>query len=111
MVDVAYAWREVKEAAEVIRQLEPYDLFFLETPLPADDLEGHARLTDLTGVRVAAGEWLTSRFEFFDLIDRGGVDVVQPDVGRVGGLTEARRVADYARDRGRLVVPHCWKLA
>jgi L-alanine-DL-glutamate epimerase-like enolase superfamily enzyme len=37
------------------------------------------------------------------------LDVVQPDVGRVGGLTEARRVAATARDRGLLVVPHCWK--
>ena len=39
----------------------------------------------------------------------GGIDVAQPDVGRVGGLTEARRVVDYAHHRGRSVVPHCWK--
>jgi L-alanine-DL-glutamate epimerase-like enolase superfamily enzyme len=39
------------------------------------------------------------------------VDVVQPDVGRVGGLTEAKRVAMHARDRGLAVVPHCWKSA
>jgi L-rhamnonate dehydratase len=39
------------------------------------------------------------------------VDVVQPDVGRVGGLTEAKRVAMHARDRGLVVVPHCWKSA
>jgi L-alanine-DL-glutamate epimerase-like enolase superfamily enzyme len=37
------------------------------------------------------------------------VDVAQPDVGRVGGLSEARRVCDLAGDRGRLIVPHCWK--
>jgi L-rhamnonate dehydratase len=109
MVDVAYAWVDMKEALQVIRRLEPYDIFFIETPLPTDDLRGYARLTDATGVRVAAGEWLNSRFEFFDIIDRGAVDVVQPDVGRVGGLTEARRVAEYAHDRGCLVVPHCWK--
>ena len=39
------------------------------------------------------------------------MDVIQPDVGRVGGLTEAKRVCDYAEDRGILVVPHCWKSA
>ena len=39
------------------------------------------------------------------------IDVVQPDVGRVGGLTEAKRVAMHARDRGLVVVPHCWKSA
>ena len=42
-------------------------------------------------------------------MDRGGVDVAQPDVGRVGGLTEARRVCDLAAERGRLIVPHGWK--
>ena len=109
MVDVAYTWHDFKEALRMIRQLEAYDLFFLETPLPSDDLDGYARLADATGIRIAAGEWLNSRFEFIDLIDRGNIDVAQPDVGRVGGLTEARRVVDYARDRGRLIVPHCWK--
>jgi L-rhamnonate dehydratase len=44
-------------------------------------------------------------------MNRDALDVVQPDVGRVGGLTEARRVAMHARDRGLLVVPHCWKSA
>ena len=60
-------------------------------------------------MRIAAREWLSTRFEFFELIDRGGIDVAQPDVGRVGGLTEARRVVEYAESRGRSVVPHCWK--
>lgn len=109
MVDVVYGWRDAKEAARAARLLEPYDLFFLETPLPVDDLDGHAFLADHTPIRIASGEWLTTRFEFIDLLDRGKVDVAQPDVGRVGGLTEARRVAELAGDRGRLVVPHCWK--
>jgi L-alanine-DL-glutamate epimerase-like enolase superfamily enzyme len=109
MVDVAYAWRDFKEALRVLRWLEPYDLYFLETPLPVDDLDGYARLADATDIRIAAGEWLNSRFEFWDLIDRGHIDVAQPDVGRVGGLTEAHRVVEYAYDRGRLIVPHCWK--
>lgn len=42
-------------------------------------------------------------------MDRGKIDVVQPDIGRVGGLTEAMRVCQLAQDRGRLIVPHCWK--
>ena len=42
-------------------------------------------------------------------MDRGKIDVAQPDVGRVGGLTEAKRVCDLAADRDRLIVPHCWK--
>jgi L-alanine-DL-glutamate epimerase-like enolase superfamily enzyme len=42
-------------------------------------------------------------------MDRGLIDVAQPDVGRVGGLTEARRVGEMARERRRQIVPHCWK--
>lgn len=109
MVDVCYCWTNFKEALRVARQLEPYDIFFLETPLQLDDLDGYAALHDHSPIRIAAGELQNTRFEFLDLMDRGKVDVAQPDVGRVGGLTEARRVCDLAADRGRLIVPHCWK--
>lgn len=109
MVDVAYAWSDWKEALRVLRRLEKYDIFFVETPLGSDDLEGYARLSEATEIRIAAGEWLQTRFEFLDLMDRGCVDVVQPDVGRVGGITEAMRVVQMAMDRGKVVVPHCWK--
>src|SRR5262245_7976338 len=109
MVDVCYCWNNAKEALRVLRQLEPYDLFFLETPLQLDDLDGYAYLHDHSPIRIAAGELQNTRFEFLDLMDRGKVDVAQPDVGRVGGLTEARRVCDLAADLGRLIVPHCWK--
>jgi L-rhamnonate dehydratase len=109
MVDVAYCWSDWKEALRVLRRLEKYDIFFVETPLPSDDLEGYARLSDATPIRIAAGEWLQTRFEFAELMERGRVDVVQPDIGRVGGITEAMRVVEMALDRGRIVVPHCWK--
>ena len=109
MVDVCYCWSHANEALRVIRQLEPYDLFFLETPLQLDDLDGYAFLHDHSGIPIAAGELQNTRFEFLDLMDRGKVDVAQPDVGRVGGFTEARRVCDLAAERGRLIVPHCWK--
>ena len=46
---------------------------------------------------------------FLDLMDIGKVDIAQPDVGRVGGLTEALRVCDLAAERGRRIIPHCWK--
>jgi L-rhamnonate dehydratase len=109
MLDVAYCWSDWKEAVRVLRQLEPYDLFFVETPLPSDDLDGYARLAGASSIRIAAGEWLQTRFEFRDLMDRGEVDIAQPDIGRVGGITEAMRVVQMASDRGKLIVPHCWK--
>ncbi len=109
MVDVAYAWPDARTALSVIERLAPYDLFFVETPIDIDDLEGYAFLHDRSPVRIAAGEWQNTRFEFLDLVDRGGVDVLQPDVGRVGGFTEALRVCEIAAERNRLIVPHCWK--
>jgi L-alanine-DL-glutamate epimerase-like enolase superfamily enzyme len=109
MVDVCYCWGTAMEALRVMRQLEPYDLFFIETPIRIDDLDGHRFLADHSPIPVAAGEMLNTRFEFQELMDRGQVSVAQPDVGRVGGFTEAKRVCDMAGDRGRLIVPHCWK--
>jgi len=109
MVDVAYCWSDWKAALRSIAMLEDSDIFFVETPLPSDDVEGYAKLSAASPIRIAAGEWLNTRFEFLEYMRHDALDVVQPDVGRVGGLTEARRVAMAARDRGLLVVPHCWK--
>ena len=109
MVDVQYLWSDAKSALRTIRHWDSLDLFFLETPLQIDNLEGYAILAREAPMRIAAGEWQNTRFEFIDLLDRGMVDVAQPDIGRVGGFTEAMRVCNLAQDRGRLIVPHCWK--
>jgi L-alanine-DL-glutamate epimerase-like enolase superfamily enzyme len=109
MVDVAYCWPDWRTAQRAISMFEDCEINFIETPLPSDDIEGYAKLVNSTSVPVAAGEWLNTRFEFREYMRMNALDVVQPDVGRVGGLTEARRVAGEARDRGLVVVPHCWK--
>lgn len=109
LVDVQYTWSDPDVALRTLVEWEALDVFFVETPLNIDDLDGYARLHREAPMRIAAGEWQTTRFEFAELMDRGLVDVAQPDVGRVGGLTEARRVCDMAARRGRLIVPHCWK--
>ena len=109
MVDVQYLWSDAKSALRTIRHWEHLDLFFLETPLQIDNLEGYAILARESPMRIAAGEWQNTRFEFLDLLDKGLLDVAQPDIGRVGGFTEAMRVCHMAQDRGRLIVPHCWK--
>jgi L-alanine-DL-glutamate epimerase-like enolase superfamily enzyme len=111
MVDVAYCWSDWKAALRAIELFADEEIFFVETPLPSDDIDGYAKLAAACHVRIAAGEWLNTRIEFRAYMERDALDVVQPDVGRVGGLTEARRVAIEARDRGLLVVPHCWKSA
>jgi L-alanine-DL-glutamate epimerase-like enolase superfamily enzyme len=109
MLDVAYAWPDAKAALRIINQLAAFDLFFVETPIDIDDLEGYAYLHNHSPIRIAAGEWQNTYFEFADLAERGKLDVLQPDVGRVGGFSQARKVIDIASAHGRLVVPHCWK--
>jgi L-alanine-DL-glutamate epimerase-like enolase superfamily enzyme len=109
MVDVQYTWSDPETALRTLRDWKDLDVYFVETPLQIDDLRGYARLHREAPMAVAAGEWQTTRFEFEDLMDVGLVDVAQQDVGRVGGLTEARRVAEMARQRGRRIVPHAWK--
>lgn len=109
MADVAYAWDSVDRALEILEAWTDYDVLFCETPLWTDDLDGYRELSSRSPIPIAAGEWLSTRFEFRDLMDLGGVHIAQPDVGRVGGLTEARRVCDMAAERGRLIVPHGWK--
>jgi L-alanine-DL-glutamate epimerase-like enolase superfamily enzyme len=109
MVDVQYAFPDADSCLKVIRDWVDLRLFFIETPVPSDDLAACARVATEQPIPIAAGEWLATRFEFLDLMDRGKVQVVQPDIGRVGGLTEAKRVCDLARERGLTVVPHLWK--
>lgn len=109
MVDVQYAFPDVETCLKAIRPWEEFDLYFIETPLFSDDLAGYARLSREQPIPIAAGEWLATRFEFLDLIDQGNVKVVQPDIGRVGGLTEAKRVCNLAEERGLRIVPHLWK--
>jgi L-alanine-DL-glutamate epimerase-like enolase superfamily enzyme len=107
MVDVGYCWNDWKEALRVIRRLEKYDIFFVEGPLRPDDLCGLGSLTRSSDIPIASGELLSTRFEFDLLMDK--VDVVQPDIGRVGGITEAMRIVEAAASRGKIIVPHCWK--
>lgn len=109
MVDVGYSFPDADTCLATTRDWPRLDVFFLETPLPSDDVDGYARLSREQPIPIAAGEWLATRFEFLELMDRGLVAVAQPDVGRVGGLTEARRVCDLAASRGRRIVPHAWK--
>jgi L-alanine-DL-glutamate epimerase-like enolase superfamily enzyme len=109
MVDVQYTWSDVDQALRTLRDWADFDVYFCETPLQIDNLRGYARLHNEAPMKIAAGEWQNTRFEFEDLMDVGLVDVAQPDVGRVGGLTEARRVCQMAADRNRIIVPHCWK--
>jgi L-alanine-DL-glutamate epimerase-like enolase superfamily enzyme len=109
MVDVQYAFSDAETAITTLRRWQDFDLFFVETPVSSDDLSGLGRVATAQAIPIAAGEWLTTRFEFAELMDRGRIRVAQPDIGRVGGPTEALRVCAMARERNITIVPHLWK--
>ena len=90
------------------RALAEHDTFFLEEPLSPDDLDGFARLVDASPTPIATGEKETTRFGFRALMEQGNLRIIQPDVARVGGLTEMRRIAALAEVRAVRVIPHCW---
>ena len=109
MIDVQNQWQEIGQALSTIRAIEPYRPFFVEAPLPADNLDGYARLADAVDTRIAAGDWgFTTRFEFEELMTRGRVDVVQPSSVRSGGISEILKIAEAAYRRGLLCIPHAW---
>lgn len=91
--------------------LDSYRVYWFEEPLPPDDLDGLRRLRDSAPLRIAAGEVVTRRQQFQPLIESGAVDIVQPDVTKCGGLSEARRIAWSAHDHNVLYVPHGWNTA
>ncbi len=107
MIDGGRAYT-VKGALELLRRVEDQDLYWLEEALEPDDLDGYRRLADAAAVRIAAGEADAGIAPFRALVERGHVDVLQPDVARCGGFTVALQIAELARGRSVEVVPHCF---
>ena len=105
MVDANQAFTR-DEALRRTRLLEPLDLTWIEEPLPADDVRGHALLAAATGIPVAAGESLYSVGQFREYLSAGAVSVVQPDVARIGGITPWLKVAHLAEAFDVNVAPH-----
>ena len=108
MIDVGYGFNDVPTAARICRELAEYDVFFFETPFPVDAPEIYAQLAAISPVPLAMGEHGVTRWEFRDLMERGGVQVIQPYMTTCGGLTEAKRIVDMAQMRGAMVCPGNW---
>ncbi len=99
---------DVKLALELIKAIQPYNVFFVEEPLISDNLQGYRKLCNSVDARIACGEQLGSLHEFRQLIEEADVDVIQPDISRAGGLTEVRRLVQLVEHAGKLLIPHAW---
>jgi len=117
MVDCNQGWRmswdsetpwSFKDALVVARELERLGVYWMEEPLHRADHAGMRALREATDLRIAAGEMTRQIHELRDLITTGAVDVVQPDVALVGGITGLRRVAILAEEHHLTFTPHTW---
>lgn len=100
-----------KWAIETAKMLADYDVAWFEEALPPDDIEGYVRLRAQAPLPISAGEVLTRRQAFQPWLERGAVDIIQPDATKCGGLSEARRIAWMAYDHNVLLVSHGWNTA
>ncbi len=97
-----------KWALEMAHMLHDYGISWFEEALRPDDIEGYIALREHAPLPIAAGEVLTRRQAFLPWIERHAVDIIQPDTTKVGGLSEARRIAWAAYDHGVAFVSHGW---
>lgn len=105
MVDANCAW-DRPTATRICRRLDDLGLWWIEEPLAPDDVDGYARLAREVSTPIAAGENEYTRYGFKELIAREAVDIVQPDVTRVGGISEWIKVAAMASAWGIPCAPH-----
>lgn len=94
-------------ARQLVGVLEPLHPIFVEEPLLSEHIEGLEQLARNTAIPIAMGERLYSRWDFKPFLERGIVDIVQPDLSHAGGISEVRRIAAMAEAYDVAVAPHC----
>lgn len=109
MIDIAMRWTDVKGAMRTVKAFEEQDVYWVEEPFHPDNLDAYSRLNAATDVRISAGEEVGTIHEFRDLLSRGCVDIVQPDLSRCGGLTVGRKLIDLAEQYNVTIIPHAFK--
>ena len=103
-------WFTTKDAIIIGKALEPYKLLFYEDPVPPDNIEALQRVQDNVDIPIAAGERHSHIWGVRQLIEREIVDVVQPDTGRIGGISQMMKIAAMAEAHYITVAPHSGSL-
>jgi L-alanine-DL-glutamate epimerase-like enolase superfamily enzyme len=111
MLDANQKWT-AGEAVQRCRELAEINPLFVEEPLISDDVQGHAHVRRHGGVAIALGETLGNRYDFWNYVHAGAVDTLQPDVWKVGGITEWMKIATLGQCANLVVSPHaCLELS
>jgi galactonate dehydratase len=96
----------VATAGRIIKMLEPFDPFFLEEPVPPEDVDAMASLQRSTNIPIATGEGLQTHWNFRELLQKQAARIIQPDVSRTGGITSMKKIAAMADANYVTVAPH-----
>jgi galactonate dehydratase len=103
-------WLTPKDAIALGRALEPYHLLFMEDPVAPENMDGLARVADSVAIPIAAGERLATIWGWRRLIEGEIVDVIQPDTGRAGGISQMKKLAGMAEAHHIMLAPHSGSL-
>ncbi len=103
-------WMTPADACRLVRKLEPYELLWVEDPIAPDNVEGYRRIRDAAHIPLAAGERTATIFGERQLIEEELVDVIQPDTGRAGGITQMKKIAAMAEAHHIQMAPHSGSL-
>ena len=95
-------------AIRLAKRLEPFDPLWFEEPVPPENKKEMGRVAASTSIPVATGERLATKYEFADLLDRQGAAILQPALGRVGGILEAKKIAGMAEAHYVELAPHLY---
>ena len=96
----------VATAGRIIKMLEPFDVFFLEEPVPPENVDAMAILQHSTNIPIATGEGLQSHWNYRELLQKQAARIIQPDVARTGGITAMKKIAAMADAHYVTVAPH-----
>jgi L-rhamnonate dehydratase len=109
IVDAALSYRTASEGLRLFPAFKEVGIWFLEAPLPLDDVEGHLEMSQ-HGIQTGVGDLgLTHVREFIEMMDRGGASICQPDISQVGGFTGILQIAAAAYTRNKRVITHGYK--
>jgi len=95
-------------AIRLAKRIEAYDPLWLEEPCPPDNLLEFGTVAKHTSIPVATGERLSTKYEFSQILRTGGASILQPALGRVGGILEAKKIAAIAEGFNALMAPHLY---
>lgn len=107
-IAVDFHGRAHKPMAKILaKELEPYNLMFIEEPVLCENMEAFLEIAKYTNIPIATGERLFSRWEFKRLLNLGCIDIIQPDLSHAGGITEVKKIASMAEAYDVALAPHC----